>query len=77
MTRALDSGDVNGGSYAVDFLLASGEGRWVVRSINAGATIDAVTVHAGVMPCSLAHGRYAGHDTRHDFRQEYAIRRAG
>lgn len=39
------------------------------QGINAGAAIDAITVHVSVMPCSLAHGRNAGHDTRRDFRR--------
>ena len=38
------------------------------QGIDAGAVIDTIAVHVGVMPGALAHRAYAGHDARGDFR---------
>ena len=38
--------------------------RWTLsrQSVDAGAMINLIASHIGIMPCTLAHGAYAGQD---------------
>ena len=38
------------------------------QGVDAGAGVDTIAIHIGVMPGALAHGTHAGHDARRDFR---------
>lgn len=38
------------------------------QCVDAGAVVDTIAIHIGVMPGALAHGTHAGHDARRDFR---------
>ena len=38
------------------------------QGVDAGAVVDTIAIHIGVMPGALAHGTHAGHDARRDFR---------
>ena len=38
------------------------------QRVDAGAVVDTIATHIGIVPGTLAHGAHAGHDAWRDFR---------